>query len=220
MRPFLALAAALSFIAAAPVAATHYIVDTGVGNDFAYAPYLYGFGGPSYQFEAVQFYVPTATTIRSIEATLAPRELDTTLTVRLYAVDPVTDAPQAGTAFFARAFAVHNFYSGFQGVTGLSVAVTPGYYYAAFEVDNGQTFNGYFVTGAPNPQASAYAQGYQKNGAYQRILFPYQSASLGLRIADSVTAGVPEPATWSLLIMGFGLTGVALRRRSTLTKAL
>ena len=26
-------------------------------------------------------------------------------------------------------------------------------------------------------------------------------------------AGVPEPASWALMIMGFGLTGVALRRR-------
>ncbi|QMW24505.1 PEPxxWA-CTERM sorting domain-containing protein [Sandaracinobacteroides saxicola] len=28
-----------------------------------------------------------------------------------------------------------------------------------------------------------------------------------------ITAGVPEPATWALFIAGFGLTGVALRRR-------
>jgi len=34
--------------------------------------------------------------------------------------------------------------------------------------------------------------------------------SLTLNIAGS---GVPEPMTWALLIMGFGLTGVALRRR-------
>ena len=216
MRLTLTLTAAL--LAAAPAAATHYLVDTGAGADFPHAPYLYNFGGNQFQFEAVQFYVPGATTIRSIEATLAPRVLDTTLTVRLYAVDPVTDAPQAGTAFFSRAFAVHDHYSGFQGVGGLSVAVTPGYYYAAFEVDPGQTFNGYFVAGAPRPQASAYAQGSQRNGAYQRILFPSESASLGLRIADGGTAAVPEPAAWSLMIGGFGLVGAALRRRPALTQ--
>ncbi len=32
--------------------------------------------------------------------------------------------------------------------------------------------------------------------------------------------GVPEPATWSLLIMGFGLTGAALRRRATLQQEI
>jgi len=212
LTPVLALATAL--LAAVPAAAVHYIVDTGAGTDFGYAPYVYNFGGDQFQFEAVQFYVPTATTIRSIEATLAPRVLDSTLTVRLYAVDPVTDAPQAGTAFFARAFAVHDYYTGFQGVSGLSVAVTPGYYYAAFEVDAGQTFNGYFVAGAPRPERSAYAQGAQRNGAYQRILIPAESASLGLRIADTPGGAVPEPAMWAMLVAGFGLVGGALRRRS------
>lgn len=32
--------------------------------------------------------------------------------------------------------------------------------------------------------------------------------------ADAIQAGVPEPATWSLMIVGFGLVGGALRRRS------
>ena len=33
-------------------------------------------------------------------------------------------------------------------------------------------------------------------------------------------AGVPEPATWSLLIAGFGLTGIAVRRRQSHVAAL
>lgn len=32
---------------------------------------------------------------------------------------------------------------------------------------------------------------------------------------DNLTASVPEPATWALMIMGFGGAGVALRRRRT-----
>lgn len=31
-------------------------------------------------------------------------------------------------------------------------------------------------------------------------------------IFGSVTSGVPEPATWALLIVGFGLVGAAARR--------
>jgi hypothetical protein len=30
---------------------------------------------------------------------------------------------------------------------------------------------------------------------------------------DNLTAGVPEPATWAMMIAGFGLTGATLRRR-------
>jgi len=32
-------------------------------------------------------------------------------------------------------------------------------------------------------------------------------------------AAVPEPATWALLIAGFGLAGASLRRRRSLAKA-
>jgi hypothetical protein len=35
----------------------------------------------------------------------------------------------------------------------------------------------------------------------------------------TLTAGVPEPANWALLIAGFGLTGAAMRRRRTLVAA-
>jgi len=33
------------------------------------------------------------------------------------------------------------------------------------------------------------------------------------------SAGIPEPASWAMLIAGFGLVGSALRRRNTLRAA-
>lgn len=36
-----------------------------------------------------------------------------------------------------------------------------------------------------------------------------------LVVRDSVTTVVPEPATWALMIAGFGMTGLAVRRRRT-----
>ena len=35
------------------------------------------------------------------------------------------------------------------------------------------------------------------------------------QLSVSIAPGVPEPATWALLITGFALTGVAVRRRSS-----
>lgn len=42
-------------------------------------------------------------------------------------------------------------------------------------------------------------------GSISRVEFSYELGRL--------TAGVPEPASWAMLIAGFGLTGAAMRRR-------
>lgn len=39
--------------------------------------------------------------------------------------------------------------------------------------------------------------------------------SSGFRLTDTAAPGVPEPATWALMIGGFGLAGAAVRRRAT-----
>lgn len=38
-------------------------------------------------------------------------------------------------------------------------------------------------------------------------------------ISLDITSSVPEPATWAMMILGFGLVGGAMRRRKTLTAA-
>jgi hypothetical protein len=45
---------------------------------------------------------------------------------------------------------------------------------------------------------------YSGNGKFDAVFRTY---------AESVSGAVPEPATWALLISGFGLTGAMLRRR-------
>lgn len=45
---------------------------------------------------------------------------------------------------------------------------------------------------------------------------PVRTADLDLRFDTLSIAAVPEPSTWGLLIAGFGLAGVALRRRRAL----
>ena len=57
---------------------------------------------------------------------------------------------------------------------------------------------------------SAFAAGLEQGRGYLNIhtnLFP------GGEIRGFLTPAVPEPATWALLLLGFGLAGAALRRR-------
>jgi hypothetical protein len=44
--------------------------------------------------------------------------------------------------------------------------------------------------------------------------YGHHSGSISLTGPVVIAAGIPEPATWAMLIAGFGLAGAALRRRS------
>lgn len=90
----------------------------------------------------------------------------------------------------------------------------------------GSSVEGTTVSGAPGDLACASA--YFSNGPFN--LCNYGDAAVGgiyglvnaysgnpnvetwLIRGDPVGAGAPEPATWAILIMGFGLVGAALRR--------
>jgi len=43
--------------------------------------------------------------------------------------------------------------------------------------------------------------------------YGYATVSNGGTTLDSVTYAVPEPSSWALMILGFGATGAAMRRR-------
>ncbi len=74
--------------------------------------------------------------------------------------------------------------------------------------------------GTSNGQGAAYyfADGAFTNfGTYSNIIFGSGQAAT-LRISLAPTAAVPEPATWAMMLLGFGGIGVSLRRRRN-TKA-
>lgn len=50
------------------------------------------------------------------------------------------------------------------------------------------------------------------NGTY--ALTQYSTNAPGLLVISGVAGAVPEPSVWALLIVGFGLTGAAMRRRT------
>jgi hypothetical protein len=52
------------------------------------------------------------------------------------------------------------------------------------------------------------------SGGVDNITYDFGAAGSG-SFNFEVAAGVPEPATWAMMIGGFGLIGAAARRRKT-----
>ena len=89
----------------------------------------------------------------------------------------------------------------------------------AFNTDGGQLLGSRSATQSANNNLGA---------TFSRYTFDFVAAGTGTLLSfnvdpftdnvdgilDNVTAAVPEPASWAMMIVGFGLIGAALRRRS------
>lgn len=84
-----------------------------------------------------------------------------------------------------------------------SVAITVNGQVQNFDIGNGQNFFGITATGGDTISSISF----NTNGSGVTDLRQ-------LRIGG-VTAAVPEPGTWALMLFGFGAVGVSLRRRRT-----
>ena len=101
--------------------------------------------------------------------------------------------------------------------------------YLDFIIDNG--IQGEFVLSAGNFLADYYGSqtGYY-GGAVGAQTYAggngpgarngYEDFALANYRAVLVTTGVPEPTTWTMLIVGFGMVGGTLRRRRTIASAI
>jgi hypothetical protein len=47
----------------------------------------------------------------------------------------------------------------------------------------------------------------------QAVNFNMSSTQNAFEIDDIAVAGVPEPTTWAMLLLGFGAIGIGMRRR-------
>lgn len=81
-------------------------------------------------------------------------------------------------------------------------------------VSNGVKINGTVI---PATRKGSFEERYLANfripAGTQRILVNGSSGPTGTFSGLLTLSGVPEPSTWSLMILGFGFTGAAMRRR-------
>lgn len=96
------------------------------------------------------------------------------------------------------------------GASDLSWALTAGTYWIAFEGVSGTVG---MRPGAPSPLGNEAF--WSAGGGWSNADF----LDLGVRIngEPGIPGAIPEPATWAMLIAGFGLVGASLRRRRPAT---
>lgn len=95
---------------------------------------------------------------------------------------------------------------------GFPLGITSGFYDRTFDMTLASSFNVSFITnngGSPATAFAALLTGLQAGRAYLNI---HSSFAPRGEIRGQLAA-VPEPASWAMLITGFGVAGVALRRR-------
>lgn len=85
---------------------------------------------------------------------------------------------------------------------------TPGGVTAFYRFDAGVNLDTFLLT----PGSVSAARLYSTGPAFIEPLLPDDTGSAG-GIVDQVRTAVPEPTTWAMMIMGFGLAGAVLRRR-------
>jgi len=207
--PSLAIAALLCSVAAPPATAAS-IVDTGAGPDNNDTTW----GLTSGQYLAAEFTLGSDDTIRTIEAYIGGI-VSQTVTVRIF-----TDGGDVpGSVLYSGSFDTAITAQGaaqWQGLAGLNWALSAGAYWIGFEgtASNAFAYSGYLVGAAPDPLGN---EAFSVGGSS-----PYHGADdldLSIRITDDMAAAaVPEPATWALMLVGFGAIGGALRRRPAVTR--
>ena len=191
-----------SAVVASPAAA-NYVIDTGtpLANDMQLS---------QSQSLAGYFTLTSATEVTSVEGFISG--LDSLGTITIYSDAAV---PAASNTLFSNSFAIMSSGGAWQGVFGQHWVLDAGSYWVGFSNSgNGNWMKGFAPT--PLPQ---YAF---STGNIWTLSNPASAASaIGVRIdGNRFVASAPEPASWTLMIAGFGAVGGMLRNRRRKTDVL
>lgn len=101
---------------------------------------------------------------------------------------------------------------------GFPVGVTAGAFNTSLDMTLASSWNPAFVTASGGNTALAFDRLFlgMKQG---RTYFNIHTSVFGAGEIRSELAAVPEPSTWALMIAGFGLAGLGLRRQRGLSPA-
>lgn len=187
------------FVSAAVIAspaAANFAVDTGtpLANDMQLS---------KSQSLAGYFTLTSALEVSSVEGFISG--LDSVGTITIYSDAAV---PASSNALFSASFAILSSTGAWQGVFGQKWQLDAGSYWLGFS----NSGNGNFMKGfAPTPLPQ-YAF---STGSIWTLDDPSSAASaIGVRIdGNRFVATVPEPASWTMMIAGFGAIGGMLRNR-------
>ena len=209
MKRYCLAAALCASFSASPSMAT-YVVDTGTPS----------VGGTNWSLRPGQslagfFTLTSATVVTSVEGFIDPFVEDfrdpfvtiANLSVTIYSDGPV---PGPSRGLYSYAFKANPALKtgAWQGVFGKSQLLAAGGYWVGFATDGFSAMRG----SAPTPLAK-YAFGTDSGGWSESGYL-----TVGVRIAGTpaVDGAIPEPASWAMMIAGFGMVGGAMRRKKAL----